>query len=304
MTRLTGLFPVVPTPLRNGEIDTASITSLVATVAPFVDGLTVLGSSGESGYLSSSERQRALAAFVESAANESLPVIAGITDPSLDEARAFVAWPEAQGVAAFLLLPPTYYPTTLAATERQAAAIAETTDKPIVFYDIPSLTGLTCSPREILDLASSIRSIEYVKVASIDLERVREYCDAGELMLFAGYDEILHEQVAEGCGGAMVPVIAMCPEACRRWFDAIVPGRRAEAFAVYSEEIAPLCRAMVGADVDFIAVVKRVLAARGAIASDETVPGIPTLTPLRERQVDEAIAYLSERARTNVEAIR
>jgi dihydrodipicolinate synthase/N-acetylneuraminate lyase len=171
-----------------------------------------------------------------------------------------------------------------------------------VFYDIPSLTGLACSPGEILDLASSIGSIKYVKLASIDIERVREYRDAGELTLFAGYDEILHEQVAEGCAGAMVPVIAMCPEACRRWFDAIVAGRRAEAYVVYSEEIAPLCRAMVGADVDFIAVVKRVLAALGAIATDETVPGIPTLTALRERQVDEAIAYLADRHRTNVAA--
>jgi 4-hydroxy-tetrahydrodipicolinate synthase len=274
----------------------------VATVAPFVDGLTVLGSSGESAYLSWSERQRALAAFVESASNEGLPVIAGITDPSQDEARRFVAWPEAQEVAAFLLLPPTYYPATLAATERHLSAIAEATDKPIVFYDIPSLTGLTCSPQEILALAASIGSIEHVKVASIDIERVREYRDAGELTLFAGYDEILHEQVAEGCAGAMVPVIAMCPEACRRWFDTIVAGRRAEAYVVYSEEIAPLCRAMVGAEVDFIAVVKRVLAARGAIASDETVPGLPTLTSLRERQVDEATAYLADRARTNVEA--
>lgn len=300
MTELRGLFPIVPTPLRDGAIDEDSIGTLVSAVAPFVDGLAVLGSSGESGYLSSTERQRALAAFVDAASNHGLPVIAGIIDPSLDEARRFVSCPEARAVAAFLVLPPTYYPATMQATERHVAAIAEATDKPVVFYDIPSLSGLACSPEDVIRLAATIPSIEYVKVASIDIERVRAYADAGRLGLFAGYDEILHEQVAEGCTGAMVPVVAMCPAACRRWFDAVADGHRDAAFALWTEEIAPLCRAMVGAEVDFIAVVKRVLSRNGAIASEETVPGLATLSPARERQVDEAMAYLAGRTRASV----
>jgi dihydrodipicolinate synthase/N-acetylneuraminate lyase len=298
MIDLKGLFPVLPTTLRNGKIDEDSIETLVSAVAPYVDGLTVLGSSGESAYFSFTERRRALVAFAKAAAQHDLPLIAGITDPSLHEARTFVSCPEAESVAAFLVLPPTYYPATLAATERQLSAIATATERPIVFYDIPSLSGLGASPSAIITLASRIPSIQYVKIASLDIERVREFASAGELGLFAGYDDILHEQVAEGCSGAMVPVIAMCPGACRRWFDALDEGKRQLAFTIFIEEIAPLCRAMVGTDVDFIGVIKRLLHHQGVIGTEETVPGLPSLSPARVRQVDEAIAYLESRVPT------
>jgi 4-hydroxy-tetrahydrodipicolinate synthase len=296
MTEVNGMLPVLPTPLASGSIDGASISTLVSFVAPYSDGITVLGSSGESGYFSATERRKALAFFAEAAADHDLRLIAGVVDPSLDEARAFVSSPEAESVDAFLVLPPTYYPATLDATERHVAEIAAATERPIVFYDIPSLSGLNVSPQELLALARGIPSIRFIKVASPDIERVRELSE-GELALFAGYDEVLHEQVCEGCSGAMVPVVAMAPAASRRYFDAAEDGRRDEAFAIYTDELAPLIRAMVGPDVDFIAVVKRYLRQHGVLASEETVPGLPGLSPARERQVDEAIAYVERSVR-------
>src|SRR5262245_50268920 len=90
MLRLSGRFPVIPTPLRSGVIDRESIERLVAWVGPHVDGLTVLGSSGESGYLSLSQKREALAAFVEAAHRQSLPLIVGVTDPATEGAIALV----------------------------------------------------------------------------------------------------------------------------------------------------------------------------------------------------------------------
>ena len=298
MTGLGGLLPVVPTPLRDGEIDEASIGTLVAGLAPYVDGLTVLGSSGESAYFSTSERLCALGAFAAAAQQHRLPIVAGITDPSVAEARAFISSSEAASVAAFLVLPPTYYPATLAATERHLAAIATAAERPIVFYDIPSLSGLTAPPSAIVELATEIPSITYVKVASVDIDRVREFASGGHLGLFAGYDDILHEQMVEGCSGAMVPVVAVAPAASRAWFDALSEGKRDVAFTIFMDDIVPLCRAMVGVDVDFIAVVKRVLRHQSLISSDETVPGLPTLSPARARQVDEVVGHLADRLAT------
>jgi dihydrodipicolinate synthase/N-acetylneuraminate lyase len=101
--------------------------------------------------------------------------------------------------------------------------------------------------------------------------------------------------VAEGCIGAMVPVVAIAPAACRTWFDALTEGTRDVAFTIFMDDIAPLCRAMVAADVDFIAMVKRVLRHQSLIFSEETVPGLPTLSPARARQVDEVVGYLAGR---------
>ena len=66
MDRVEGLVPVMPTPFRDGLVDAEGIESLVAWVAPHVRGITVLGSSGESGYLTPADRRRALGAFARS----------------------------------------------------------------------------------------------------------------------------------------------------------------------------------------------------------------------------------------------
>jgi 4-hydroxy-tetrahydrodipicolinate synthase len=287
-----GLFAVVPTPLRDGAVDKPSVDRLVSRLAPHVDGLTVLGSSGESGYFSLAERRSILAVFAEAAERHGLPMIVGVTHPSTHEAKSFVASPEAATASAFLVLPPSYYPATLDATERHLNAVAEATERPLVYYEIPSLSGLSLGPAELLALAARIPRIRAVKISKVGFD-VEALSADGRLRIFAGYDEILHEQAAEGCHGVMAPVVALCPAACRRWWECLRGGQRGRAYAVFAEEIAPLCWMMVGADVDFIAAVKRVLRKQGVLTSDETAPGVPTLSRSRARHVDEVLEHMT-----------
>ena len=72
MAAFDGLFPVMPTPFRGGRIDCEGAERLSAWVAPHVAGMTVLGSSGESGYLSPGDRREALSAFATAAAHHRL----------------------------------------------------------------------------------------------------------------------------------------------------------------------------------------------------------------------------------------
>ena len=294
MASIEGLVPVMPTPLRDGRVDVESIESLVEWVAPHAGGMTVLGSSGESGYLEPAERRRALAAFAKAADQHRLDLIVGVTDAATFGAVEFVKSDEAASASAFLVLPSTYYPATLEATERHLAAVAgASSGRPLVLYDIPGLTGLSLGPVSVRHLAERVPAIGGVKIASLDLDCIVELAGDAGLTLYAGYDEIAHEQVAEGCRGVMAPFAAMCPEATRRWYDALAKGDRPAAFAIFIEEISPLIRAMVGADVDFIAVVKRYLQRLGVIASAETAPGLPELTEARTRQVDEHFDHTS-----------
>jgi 4-hydroxy-tetrahydrodipicolinate synthase len=295
-TELGGLIPVVPTPFLDGAVDAQSVETIMAWLAPHVDGVLALGSSGEAGYLSLSQRLRALNLFLEAGHRYDLPVVAGITDPAIENVHAFLRGPDASAVSAWLVLPPTYYPATLGAAERHLATIADAVDQPIVLYDIPGLSGLSLSTEDIVRLAERIPTLRYVKVCHPSLTQLADLAQHDRLRLFAGYDEVLHEQVVEGCSGAMVPVIAMCPEPARRWYDTLLGGDQPEAFAIFTERLAPLIRAMVGTDVDFIAVVKQVLHERGILASADTAPGLPTLLPPRARQVDEVLGYLAKRA--------
>ena len=48
-----GVLPVIPTPLRDDRFDQASFQRLLAHMLPYVDGYTLLGSTGEAPSLSS-----------------------------------------------------------------------------------------------------------------------------------------------------------------------------------------------------------------------------------------------------------
>jgi 4-hydroxy-tetrahydrodipicolinate synthase len=298
MASFDGLFPVMPTPFRGGDVDRESAARLAAWVAPHVAGMTVLGSSGESGYLSPAQ-----SAFSDAAGDHGLQLIVGVTDPATSGAVDFVRSDAAATANAFLVLPPTYYPATLDATERHLRAIADAASgRPIVLYDIPGLTGLSLRPADVRELIHRVPAIQGVKLASLDLDGIGDLAAEQSLSLFAGYDEIAHEQVAEGCRGVMAPFVTLCPEESRRWYDALAlaDGDRQAAFAVFIEEISPLIRAMVGADVDFIAVVKRFLHRLGVIASAELAPGVTDLSKSRTRQADEHFQYVLARRSAEV----
>jgi len=301
MDRVEGLVPVMPTPFRDGQVDAEGIESLVTWVAPHVRGITVLGSSGESGYLTPADRRRALEAFAEAAGRHDLTMVVGVTDAATAGAVEFVQCDEAAAASAFLVLPPTYYPATFAATERHLAAVADAAaGRPLVLYDIPGLSGLGLGPTDVQRLVDRIPAISYAKLSRLDLDCIAPLAMDERITLFAGYDEIAYEQVVEGCRGVMVPFVVMCPEPSARWYAELTTGDRRLAFSIFIDEISPLIRAMVGADVDFIAVVKLYAHRLGVIASPETAPGLPDLSAARARQVEEHFAFMAGRYGTPI----
>jgi len=301
MGRVEGLLPVMPTPFRDGHVDTEGIESLVGWVAPHVSGITVLGSSGESGYLTPDDRRRTLAAFADAAGQHNLPMVVGVTDPATAGAVDFVQSREAATASAFLVLPPTYYPATLAATERHLAAVADAAaGRPLVLYDIPGLSGLGLGQTDVMELVERVPAISHAKLSKLDLDGIAPLAVDGRITLLAGYDEIAHEQVVEGCRGVMVPFVVMCPEPSARWYTELTTGDKRVAFSIFMDEISPLIRAMVGADVDFIGVVKLYAQRLGVIASAETAPGLPALSAARERQVEAHFAFMAARYGTSI----
>jgi dihydrodipicolinate synthase/N-acetylneuraminate lyase len=301
MDRVEGLLPVMPTPFREGQVDAEGIESLVAWVAPHVRGITVLGSSGESGYLTPADRRRALAAFAEAASRHDLAMVVGVTDAATTGAVEFVRSNEAAAASAFLVLPPTYYPPTLAATERHLAAVADAAaGRPLVLYDIPGLSGLGLGRADVMELVERVPAISHAKLSKLDLDGIAPLAADGRITLLAGYDEIAHEQVVEGCRGVMVPFVVMCPEPSARWFTELTTGDKRLAFSIFMDEIFPLIRAMVGADVDFIGVVKLYAQRLGVIASAETALGLPELSAARARQVEEHFAFMAARYGTPI----
>src|SRR6187397_217147 len=76
--RLSGNYPALVTPFRNGEIDERALRALVdRTIDGGVNGLVPCGTTGESVTMSDAEHARTIAIVVDQA-KDRVPVIAGV----------------------------------------------------------------------------------------------------------------------------------------------------------------------------------------------------------------------------------
>jgi 4-hydroxy-tetrahydrodipicolinate synthase len=174
MTRLQGCGTALVTPFTDrGEVDYPALRALAEwQIAERIDFLVPCGSTGEAQTLDDSERERVVAAVVETAAGR-VPVMAGAT--SNDTARAVA---EARrmcrlGVDYILTATPYYNKPTQAGLFRHFTAIADASTKPICLYNVPGRTAVNLQPAVTLQLAEH-PNVMGIKEASGDLAQVMQ----------------------------------------------------------------------------------------------------------------------------------
>lgn len=133
-----GVIPPVITPLTpQGEFDRVSFARLIEhLIGGGVDGIFVLGSSGEVGYFEDAIRLEVLEAAVE-IIDGRVPVLAGAIDSQTRRVVEHVRQAEAAGADAVVVTAPFYAVTGPEEIEEHLRAIAAATSLPVFAYDIP-----------------------------------------------------------------------------------------------------------------------------------------------------------------------
>ncbi|WHM34775.1 dihydrodipicolinate synthase family protein [Streptomyces sp. BPPL-273] len=153
-TPLHGVIPPVITPLTPaGDVDTGSVHRLAEhLIGAGVHGLFLLGSSGETAYLTDAQRLTALEAAVDAAAGR-VPVLAGVIDTTTARVIDRAADAVRAGADALVATAPFYtrtHPVEIAGHFRR---IREAAGLPLFAYDIPVAVH-TKLPRDlVLELA-------------------------------------------------------------------------------------------------------------------------------------------------------
>ncbi|MCC9154592.1 dihydrodipicolinate synthase family protein [Streptomyces parvulus] len=153
-TPLHGVIPPVITPLTPaGDVDTGSVRRLAEhLIGAGVHGLFLLGSSGETAYLTDAQRLTALEAAVDAAAGR-VPVLAGVIDTTTARVLDRAADAVRAGADALVATAPFYtrtHPVEIAGHFRR---IREAAGLPLFAYDIPVAVH-TKLPRDlVLELA-------------------------------------------------------------------------------------------------------------------------------------------------------
>ncbi len=230
-----GLGVALVTPFKgDGSVDYEALARLVDTqLAGGTDFLCVLGTTAETPTLTAEEQRQVCRTIMERNAGR-LPILLGVGGNCTQAIVDRLSNDAMEGVDAILSVVPYYNKPTQAGMYAHFAAIAESTDLPIILYNVPGRTGVNMLPETTLRLAADFKNIVGIKEASGNLEQIEQIISnrpAG-FKVFSGDDGITLPLIRSGADG-VVSVIgnAFAPEFAQLVHDAM-RGDYAEAEAM------------------------------------------------------------------------
>ncbi|MEI8082795.1 MAG: 4-hydroxy-tetrahydrodipicolinate synthase, partial [Actinomycetes bacterium] len=183
----TVLTAMVTPMLVSGEVDYAGAQQLAQfLVDSGNEGLVVSGTTGEAPTTSDDEKDRLLRAVIEAVGHRAA-VVAGVGTNHTAHSVKLAAEAQSAGADGLLAVTPYYNKPPQSGVERHFRAIADTTELPLVLYDIPGRTGTPIEPRTLMSL-SEHPNIIGVKDAKGDLESVVEVMRRTDLLWYSGDD--------------------------------------------------------------------------------------------------------------------
>jgi 4-hydroxy-tetrahydrodipicolinate synthase len=184
------VLTAIVTPFReDGSVDLEAFRSLCGFLLDNgSDGLVVTGTTGEAPTLSDEERL-ALYEVAVDAAGDRGTVVAGTGTYSTAHSIHLTERAHEIGVDGFLVVTPYYNKPPQRGIVAHVEAIAAVTDRPVVFYDIPSRVVVDAEPATISRLAE-IENVRAVKQAKPSIEAARHVVASG-LDLYAGDDDLI-----------------------------------------------------------------------------------------------------------------
>ncbi len=208
--KLRGCGTALVTPFKqNGSVDEPALRDLVRwQVESGIDFLVPCGTTGETPTLSHDEWLRVVDLTIE-AAEGRVPIMAGATSNNTSEAVAKAKEISSRpGVGYVLTATPYYNKPTQEGIFQHFRAIAETSTKPLMLYNIAGRTGANIETPTLLRLAE-IPNIVAVKEASGNISQIAEVCASvpEDFLVFSGDDAVTLAVIGLG-GVGIVSVVS------------------------------------------------------------------------------------------------
>jgi 4-hydroxy-tetrahydrodipicolinate synthase len=231
---LSGSLVAIVTPmLADGALDLPRLKSLIDWhVAEGTDGIVIVGTTGESPTVDVEEHCKLIEAAVQYAAKR-VPVIAGTGGNSTREAIALTQFAKKAGANYALSVVPYYNKPTQEGLYRHFKAIAESTDIPMILYNVPSRTVADLANDTVVRL-SQVRNIVGIKEATGSVERVQDLMKRvrKDFLVFSGDDATCLSYMLLGGHGVISVTANVAPRLMHEMCVAARAGNSAQAITI------------------------------------------------------------------------
>lgn len=286
---ITGTLVALITPmLPDGSLDLPRFRALVDwQIAEGVDGLVIVGTTGESPTVNPEEHCLLIHTAVEQAAGR-VPVIAGTGANATAEAIELTECARKSGAAAGLSVVPYYNKPGQEGLYRHFKTIAEAVDLPMILYNVPGRTVADLTNDTALRLAQ-VPGVVGIKDATGNLERGTDLIKRApsSFAVYSGDDASGMALTLLGGKGVISVTANVAPKAMHEMIAAALAGDLAKARAINSRLLSLHSKLFVEANP---IPVKWALQTLGRCEGGIRLP----LTPLSETHYDTIRAALRE----------
>ena len=231
----SGVYPAATTQFAaDGSVDIdATQRVLTALADDGVHGLILLGTCGENNSLTPEEKNAVLRAGVEAVGGR-IPLIAGISALSTDQAMHYAREAEANGVDGLMVLPAMVYVPTLAELETHLRMVAGATALPVMLYNNP-LAYRVSIDFDTLDRLADCENIVAVKESAPDPRRFTDLFNrfGDRYVTMAGLDDVALEGLLLGAKGWVSGLTSAFPQESVALVAAVDRGDWMEARRIY-----------------------------------------------------------------------
>ncbi|QQM20742.1 dihydrodipicolinate synthase family protein [Rhodococcus sp. P-2] len=234
-TTFSGIVPPIVTPLTlEGEVDATSLERLLSLqIEAGVDGLFVLGSSGEVGYLTDAQRAQVVQTAIGHVGGQ-VPVLVGVNDMTTNRVIAVAEQAREAGADAIVATAPFYAITDAAETATHFRSIHAAVDLPLFAYDVPVRVHSKLNPAMLVELGRE-GVIAGVKDSSGDdvsfRMLLRQSAELENFAVFTGHEVVVDGCLLMGASGAVPGLANVDPHGYVRLWRAAQAGDWAAAKA-------------------------------------------------------------------------
>lgn len=207
------------------------------------DGLVVAGTTGESPTLSSEEKLELFKAVKDAVGNRA-SVIGGTGSNSTAASIELTKKAEKTGIDAVMAVVPYYNRPPQSGLYAHFAAIADSTDLPLILYNVPSRTSCNMEAETVIRLSEK-KNILALKEACTDEEQIiKVIADTpDDFLVYCGNDDWNLQMLELGANGFISVASHIVGNQIKKMDELFVSGNKEEAVKVHNQLI-PIYKAL------------------------------------------------------------
>ncbi len=226
MKKAKFLTPVITAFDANGNLDVQANKNVYDyLINAGIDGLLIMGSTGEF-YAMSTEQRKELIDLVVSHVNKRTQVLIGTGCMTVEDTIELSNYAINAGVDGVIIVSPYYFNLTDESLEFYFGKIAEAVKGNIYLYNFPDRTGHDLSPELTLNLLRKHNNIVGYKDTVSSMGHTRNLIETiknefPDFEVFSGFDENFVHNVLAGGSGCISALTNIYPEIFVNWVKAV-----------------------------------------------------------------------------------